>query len=190
MKIKFALVFFMLSSCSFLFSQNDTILKLFRSTLLGKQKITLQSNVSTIKGYAIKSDNNHYFLKKGTYGIADSIGIEVNSVQQIISILFTYEYAPEYSNDTAYIHELHKYQKLINSKGREYQYTSKNISIKVTKWEDKGTIFELIETRIDNKTQAYSVIFDKELYYKKVKSCIDLNKSENSIELLKRIGLI
>ncbi len=110
--------------------------------------------------------------------------------QRIISILFVYEYAPDYSNDTAYIHELRKYQKLINSKGREYQYISKNKSIKVTKWEDKETIFELIETRINNKTQAYSVIFDKELYYQKVKACIDLNRNENSIELLKRLGLI
>lgn len=171
-------------------SQNDTILQLFRTTYLGKQKITLQANIATIKDMVVRSDNNHYYLKKGTFGIADSMGIEVNSAQQIISILFTYEYAPDYSNDTAYIHELHKYQQLINSKGREYQYISKSKSIKVTRWEDKGTIFELIETRINNKTQAYSVIFDKELYYKKLKSCIDLNKSENSIEILKRLGLI
>ncbi|MBA2613373.1 MAG: hypothetical protein H0U95_15505 [Bacteroidetes bacterium] len=62
-------------------SQNDTILKLFRTTFLGKQKISLQSNISTLTGFAIKSNSGKYYLKKGSYGIADSIGIEVNKAQ-------------------------------------------------------------------------------------------------------------
>ncbi len=183
-----SLLFFLFSNV--MLSQNDTILKLFRTTFLGKQKISLQSNISTLTGFAIKSNSSNYYLKKGSFGIADSIGLEINNAQQIISILFVYNYAPDYSNDTAYIHELRKYQELINSKGREYKYFSKSRSIKVTKWEDKATIFELVEVITNGKIEIYSVIFDSELYFKKLKNCVDLKKSENSIELLKRLGLI
>jgi hypothetical protein len=191
MKKNLAIIIIVFLSHSLLISQNDTILKLFRTTYIeNKQKITMLESIETLKNVTLKNGNNHYSLKKGTYLVADSISIELNNLEQIISISFFYDYAPDYSNDTAYIHELHKYQKTINSKGREYQYISKSKSIKVTKWEDNATIFELVEVIINNKKQVYSVIFDKNFYYKKVKSCIDLNKNENSIELLNRLGLI
>lgn len=166
-------------------SQSDTLLKIFRTAQIkNNKKLSLQANIDPLKDVTIKSDGEHYYLKKDSYNIVDSIGIEVNAAKQIIALSFLYGY------DTAYVHELRKYQKLMNSKGQEYLYYSKNKSIKVTKWEDQATIFELTEVIIDGKRQVYSVLFDSELYMKKFKERMDLRKNENSIELLKRLGLI
>lgn len=169
-------------------SQNDTALKHFRSVHLTKHKIILQSNINKLKDISRQLDSNYYVIKKAYYGVADSMVLEVNSNKQIIAIIIAYEYAPEFSNDTAYIHEQRKYQKII-SIGKEYQFISKEKSIRVTKWHDSETIFELVELRDKNKTLAYSVIFDKELYYKKYNGCFDFSKIENPIELLKNLGL-
>lgn len=173
-----------------LFSQNDTMLKYFRTTMLqGKQTISMQESVLKLKDVTVKVDNHNYYLKKGVFGVADSVAIEVNNEQKIIALSFFYDYAPDYSNDTAYIHELRKYYKIMNSKGKEFHYTVKDKSINVTKWENKNTIFELVELTINGRVRVYSTVFDSELYYKKIKGCIDVKKNENSIELLKRLGL-
>jgi hypothetical protein len=47
----------------------------------------------------------------------------------------------------------------------------------------------LVEIRKKGETIVYSVIFDRELYYKKMNGCFDLNRIDNSIELLKGLGL-
>ena len=169
-------------------SQNDTILKLFRTVSLGKNKIYLQSDISKLSDITRQLNKDYYSLKKGSFGVADSMALEVNNNKQIIAIIAAYDYAPEFSNDTAYIHEQRKYQKIIST-GKEYQFISQQKSIRVRRWHDSKTIFELVEIRENNKTMSYSVIFDKELYYKKYKGCFDLNKIDNSIELLKILGL-
>lgn len=145
-------------------SQNDTMLKYFRVTTLSKGKIALQANIETVKDIAIKDDAEHYHLKKESFTNADSIGIEVNKSNQIRAITFRYDYAPEYSNDTAYIHELHKFQKIMGSKGKEFKQSFKNKSVTVTKWEDNKTIFELVEVIVNGKKQrVYSTLFDIQL---------------------------
>jgi hypothetical protein len=145
-------------------SQNDTLLKYFRVTNLSKGKIALQANIETVKDIVEKDDAEHYHLKKESYDIADSIGLEVNKSNQIISITFRYDYSPEYSNDTAYIHELHKFQKIIGSKGKEFKTSYKGKSVIVNKWEDKKTIFELVEvTKNGKKQKVYSTLFDIQL---------------------------
>jgi len=180
--MKNLIVIAILLICKISTAQNDTILKLFRSTTIqNKQKITLQSNIETLKNVTDKKDDAHYYLKKGTYVKADSIVIEVNKSKQIMAIKFRYEV-----NDTPYIDEIPFFQKTLNSKGTEFKYTSKNKSISVTKWEDSTTIFELAEVIIDGKKQTYSVIFDRELYFMKY---VGLNKNENSIELLRFLGV-
>lgn len=169
-------------------SQNDTILKLFRTTYVGKdRKISLQSNIEAVKDIAVKGGNNSYILKKGTYGIADSIGIKVNNLKQVMAISFVYNYDTAIVHETMYIHELKKYQKLINSLGTEFQYTTANKSIKIAKWYDTKTTFELIEIIDNGKLKVYSVIFDNELYYKKYKG-VDLKSNGNSLELLTLLG--
>lgn len=147
-----------------LYSQNDTMLKHFRVTSLLSGKIELQANIATIKDIAVKHDAMRYHLKKESFTIADSIGIEVNNENKIVSITFRYDYAPEYSNDTAYIHELHKFQKIIGSKGKEFKASYNGKSVTVTKWEDKKTIFELVEEIINGKKQkVYSTLYDIQL---------------------------
>lgn len=160
--IKTIFIFFL---CSFSgFAQTDTMLKYFRVTILAQGKIALQANIETVKDVVIKHDAEHYYLRKDSYGVADSIGIEVSKANQIVAITFRYDYAPEFSNDTAYIHELHKFQKIIGSKGKEFKATSKGKSVTVNKWEDEKTIFELVEVIVNGKKQrVYSTLYDIEL---------------------------
>lgn len=169
--------------------QNDTVLKLFRSVGIGdNRKLVMQSNISTLADITRDLGNNYYTLKKGTFGVADSMALEVNKEKKIIGIIACYDYAPEFSNDTAYIHEQRKYRKII-SQGLEFQYSSLDKSIRVTKWAYKTTTFELIEVVTNGKKEIYSVIFDVELNYQKYKNVIDLKKNNVSLELLKRTGL-
>lgn len=187
MKKAFLLVgiFFLTSSVT---AQNDSLLHLFRVLHLADKKINLQDNINKYADIVVKTDPTHYHLKKGSYGIADSIDIEVNAANQITAFRFFYNYEPEFSNDTAYIHELHKYQKIINSPGREYVFTSKQISIKATKWEERQTIYELLEVMINGKKRTCSVIFDKPSYFNTIK-CAEIKNKDNSLELLRKIGV-
>lgn len=170
-------------------SQNDTILKLFRSVgIANDRKLIMEANISTIGDITRNLGNSYYSVKKGAYRVADSMALEVNKEKKIIGIIACYDYAPEYSNDTAYIHEQRKYRKII-SQGVEFQYSSPNKTIRVTKWAYKTTTFELIEVVTNGKKEIYSVIFDVELNYQKYKNVIDLKKNNVSLELLKRTGL-
>lgn len=172
-------------------SQTDTVVKLFRTThLSGKNKIVMAANIESLKNITIKDNDNFYHLKKDSYSVADSIWLEVNDAKKIIGIYFGYQYEPEFSNDTAYIHELHKYQKVMNSPGKEYVETANGRTIRITKWEEPTTRFELVELTDNGKKKVYSVIFDNSLYFKKVKSKIDLKKNNTCIELLKWKGSI
>jgi hypothetical protein len=169
--------------------QNDTVLKLFRSVgISNDRKLILQSNIDKLADITRKVGNNYYSLKKGTFGVADSMALEVNKEKKIIGIIAVYDYAPEYSNDTAYIHEQRKFRKII-AQGIEFHYTSKDVTARVTKWAYKTTTFELIEIIINGKKEIYSVIFDVELNYQKYKNVIDIKKNNVSLELLKRTGL-
>ncbi len=165
------------------FAQNDTLVKLFRKVQFHKKDIVLADNIQKFKDIVVKDNSSNYHLKKGSFGVADSISLEVNSADQIVAFRFFYNYEPEFSNDTAYIHELRKYQKIINAKGREYTYSSAQIAYKVTKWEEKQTAFELIEVTSNGKKKTYSVIFDKAPYNKRL-NCSDAKGSETSLEIL------
>ena len=178
------LVFF---SVTVSLAQTDTVVEMFRMVQFHKKEIGLAAMVDKYKDIAIKSSERYYFLKKGSFGVADSIGLEVNPANQIIAFRFFYNYEPEFSNDTAYIHELHKYQKIMKSAGREYLYKSANVSIKVTKWESKNTMFELVETTKNGKKKVHSVIFDKAPYFKTIR-CGEIKNEDNSLEMLNLFG--
>lgn len=167
----------------FVCAQQDSLVKLFRKVQFHKKDIQLTDNVQKFKDIVIKDDPTNYHLKKGSFGVADSICLEANPGGQIVAFRFFYNYEPEFSNDTAYIHELHKYQKIINSKGREYTYSSGKVGYKVTKWEEKQTAFELIEVTRNGKKSTYSVIFDKAPYIKKL-NCSEPKCTDTSLELL------
>lgn len=182
MKILLALLSFLFLACSFASSQKDTLLKDFRSVSLEQGKrILLQSNISELADITVKDKNNHYHLKIGTFIRSDSIDIEVNNKNQIIAIYFNY--------DTTYAFLKNLYFKHIGD-GNEYSLKTDKENIRVTKWQDDLTIFELLEITENGKTKKYSTIFDKELYFKSKKYPIDLKNSKNSIELLKRMGVI
>jgi hypothetical protein len=167
----------------------DELLKLFHTVYLGNDhKIELNKDISSLSGLTNKLPNNFYSIKKGSFGVADSMAVEVNTENKIIAITAAYEYEPEFSNDTAYIHELHKYQKMLCKQGKEFKDGNGERSFTVTKWEAGNIIFELIEDNFKGKKKSYSVIFDKDLYYQKLKPLVDMNGKDISIEMYNRIG--
>lgn len=170
----------------------DTSINGFRTVhLRNKKKIKLLANIETLKDFTTKRNNGNYKLNKGAFGGADSMDVDANKDNQIIAIIAHYE-----CNDTIYAYEQANYRRFYNA-GKEYQYTSRSFTMKVTKWEDDFTIFELIYI-VDDKTvpcppmchpQVYSVIYDKEYYYAKLKPSVDLQKHDNSIAILKKAGI-
>jgi hypothetical protein len=167
----------------------DELLKLFHTVYLGNDhKIELNKDISSLDGLTNKLPNNFYSIKKGSFGVADSMAVEVNQENKIIAITAAYEYEPEFSNDTAYIHELHKYQIMLCNQGKEYKNGNQERTFTVTKWEAGNIIFELVEENFKGKKKSYSVIFDKNLYYQKLKPLIDVNGKDLSIEMYNRIG--
>lgn len=166
----------------------DEILKMFHTVSLSNHSIQLNKDISSLDGIINKLPNNFYSIKKGAFGVADSMAVEVNEENKIIAITAAYEYEPEFSNDTAYIHELRKYRKMICNQGKEYKNGNGERTFTVTRWEAGNIIFELVEENFKGKKKSYSVIFDKDLYYKKMSPTIDLNGKDLSIEMFNRIG--
>jgi len=164
---------------------NDTSLNKLRSVRIRNgNKITLQSTIKKHWGITVKSSTDHYYLKKGTFGGTDSIDIEVNKKNQTTTVSFFYDTVSTYD------YEVNLFNKHLNLIGKESQLMSKNSTMKVTKWEDKLSVFEMVEVKTGDKWQLYSIIFDKKFYFKKIKQCLDLTKNNNSIEILKRLGVI
>lgn len=189
MKNIFTIFFLSLSICGF--AQSDSLLKAFRSTSIENgNKVILQSDINELLEICIRKNNNIFSLKKGTYRYVDSIGIEVNDNNKIIALTFLYGYDSSLVHEPVYFHEQKKYFIFFQGDGKHYDFKSANFSISVTKWEDKSTIFELVETIINNKTTVYSRLFDKQLYYLQYCKKINLEKINNSIELLRRLELI
>jgi hypothetical protein len=183
MKHSLLLLFSLLYVADLTFAQQkDTLLKDYRSVKIEQgKKIILQSKIDNLADVIIKGKDNHYHLKKGTFIRSDSMDIEVNKNKQIIAIYANY--------DTTYNFLKGLYLKYIGE-GSETFYKSAKENIRVTKWQDDLTIFELVEITENGKTRKYSIIFDKELYFKSKKFPIDLKNNKNSIELLKRIALL
>lgn len=167
----------------------DELLKLFHTVYLSNEhSIQLKKDISSLNGLTNKLSNNFYSIKKGSFGVADSMSVEVNKANEIIAITAAYNYEPEHSNDTAYIHEQKKYNELLCKNGREYSYSGKDTTYKVTKWEAGNIIFELMEATIKQKKEIYSVIFDKELYLQKLSPIADISGKDLSIEMENRKG--
>ena len=167
----------------------DELLKLFNTVYLSdNHSIELRKDISSLNGLTNKLPNDCYSIKKGSFGVADSMSVEVNKDNEIIAITAAYNYEPEYSNDTAYIHEQKKYNGLLCKNGKEYSYSGKDTTYKATKWEAGNIIFELVEATIKRKKEIYSVIFDKELYHKKLIPIADISGKDVSIELENRKG--
>ena len=179
MKKLILIIFIFYSQINLCNSQtNDSLLKEFRSiTIQNGQKINLQTNIDKLKDVVIKSTKYNYYLKKGTFIRSDSINIEVDKHNLIIAIYFNY--------DTTYNFLKGLYFKSIGN-GEEFNYSSKRETIRVTKWEDNQTIFELVEIKENGTTKTYSKIFDKKYFFGNKNT---RNKySNNSIELLRHLS--
>jgi len=163
---------------------NDTALNKIRTTHIKGSKITLQSVIDEkLEESAIKIKPERYYLKKGAFQDADSIDIEVNKISQVIAVTTFYKPASTYS------YEVDLFNKKIGVKGKEFQYIYNGTTTKITKWEDGFTIFEMVEERTGQKWKLHSSLYDKDLYFRKVKAGLDFSKEENSVEILKKLGV-
>jgi hypothetical protein len=181
--MKYILIVSAFLSLSGLFAQqSDTMLNFMRSTRINNGKrVTLRSKITDIKDISVKTGKDHYNLRKDAFKGADSVDIEVNKAKQIAAISFLY--------DMPYDYEKGNYTKHFKIPGKEYEHSSDKMKIKVTRWEDKLTAFELVEVTKNGKTTAYSTLFDKELYSNKKKVALKKEK-EGSFEILKQLGKI
>ena len=162
-------------------TERDTVFKRFRSvSIQNNLAITLQSNIKDLKDITIKSSNDHYYLKKGSFIRADSIDIETNKKGLIIAITFVYPGTDYQSMQKTYTKPL--------GKGKEYVYASEEFRIDVTQWNDEKTIFELVKLVTEKSIMIYSVITDKKLYNEKVKNRFDIYKSAGPLEIVKRLA--
>lgn len=178
-------LFFVFYSVAFVFqftqaqmTERDTVFNRFRSiTIQNKQSISLQSKIESIKEFVAKTTDDHYCLKKGSFVRADSIDIEVDLDKKILAIAFFY--------DTTYVSKKSIYNKPLGA-GREFLFCSESFTFKATQWEDKLTIFELIEVVLMGEVKVYSVIFDKALYLGKYKNCLGAFNTDYSYELFRK----
>jgi len=155
---------FLISHSNAQMTERDTVFSRFRSiNIQNSQNISLQSDISSIKDVAIKSSYDHYYLKPGSFIRADSIDIEVNLDNKVLAITFFY--------DTSYTYKKSIYNKPLGA-GKEFLFSSEDLTFKCTQWEDKLTVFELVEVTSKGKVQVYSVIFDKALFVGKYKHCL------------------
>lgn len=179
-------LFLLLFLCTlFSFAQTDTTLNKMRAVRIAKgNKIILQSDIERLKDISVKARKENYYLKKGNFSGTDSINIEVNEKNQIVAVSFFYDTVSTYQ------YEVDLFNKHLGFVGAEFKNTSKKEAMKVTKWEDARTVFEMVEVTVNGKWKLYSTIFDKELYYKKVKPRMNLEKYQDSISLLKCLGKI
>jgi len=136
---------------------SDTAINKMRSVRIKGNKIELQLPIEKLKDITVKSNADHYYLKKGTFGGADSIDIKITKNKQITCISFFYDTVSTYE------YEVNLFNKHLNLIGKEAQLKSGKKKIKTTKWEDKYTMFEMIEVREGNKWKLHSVITDKSL---------------------------
>lgn len=145
-------------------TERDTVFNRFRSINIQNQRtISLQSNIDNIKDVVVKSSYDHYYLKSGTFIRADSIDLEVNLDNKITAITFFY--------DTTYSSKKSIYNKPLGA-GKEFLFSSEDVTFKCTQWEDKLTTFELVEVTSKGKVHVYSVIFDKAMFVGKYKNCL------------------
>jgi hypothetical protein len=159
-------------------TERDTVFNRFRSVnIQNKRSISLQSSIDNIKDAVIKSSYDHYYLKQGSFIRADSVDIEVNNNNLVVAITFFY--------DTTYNSIKILYDKPLGT-GKEFFFSSEAFSLKATKWEDKLTVFELIEFASNGQVQVYSVIFDKALFLGKYKNCAGAFNTDYPGELLRR----
>lgn len=122
--------------------------------------IRLQAKSSTLKSVAIESSKDHFYLKKGSFALTDSIDIEINRSNRIVASSYFYE-------PSAVFNEICDPFKAYVTDFSTYYYKSDSLEMTVIKWIDRLTAFEIIECKTPQKSYVYSVLYDLKLYSKK-----------------------
>src|SRR5437588_821516 len=82
------------SACS---QVNDTALYNVRNFHIKKKRIvSIQAPIDGLKDIALKSNDNHYYLKKEAFAGVDSIDLEVNNANQIAMVTCFYDSVTTY----------------------------------------------------------------------------------------------
>jgi hypothetical protein len=182
--MKNVIIFFLiLPFCVFSQNADTLIIKFLTVPVSDGKKLTLQAPVDSVSDIVVKSNPGHFYLKKGTFRNADFIDVEVNNSNLISALSFYYD------STFIYGEKVEIFSKMLGP-GREYSSGIKGGSMKVTKWEDRLTIFEVAEIKSARKPLCYSAMFDKELYFKQHKPVKGSDLENNSVEILKVLKVL
>ena len=153
MKVNSIIIILVLSFPFLAFTQpSDTALINVRNFKIKKKRIvSLQAPIENFKDITIKSNDTHYYLKKETFAGVDSIDLEINNAKRIEKVSCFYD------SLTTYKSIVKAFNKHLKYKGKGTKFENK----RSTTWEDKSTLFEIIEVRTGNKKKVYCEINDK-----------------------------
>lgn len=155
MKVLKVLVFnvlLMTATLNLISQNNDTLIIKFRKVPISNGlSIELGEKINTLKNAVVKISKNNYYLKKGTFGGADSITISTNNNLDIISASFFYDSTFTYKKQIEVFTEfLGKGNENIKN---EFQYQ--------TTWEDILSIFEVVYNESKKGHNVFSILIDK-----------------------------
>lgn len=183
---KFQLLIVTLIITSVAVCQNDTSdLKIaFRDIQINDGLIIrLQAKSSTLKSVTVESSKDHFYLKKGTFALTDSIDIEIDRSKRIVASSYFYE-------PSAVFNEICDPFKAYITDFSTYYYKSDSLEMTVVKWIDRLTAFEIIEYKTPQKSYVYSVLFDLKLYSKKHENDRLFDTQNFSLEIARILSLI
>ena len=150
--LRFVFVVF-ICQCSVYSQISDTALINVRNFRIKKKRIvSIQAPIDVLKDITIKSNDNHYYLIKGAFVGVDSIDLKVDSTNRIEKVTCFYD------SLTTYKYIVKAFNKHLKYKGKKTKFENK----RSTTWEDKSTLFEIIEVRTGNKRKVYCEIKDRE----------------------------
>lgn len=145
--------------------------------------IRLNGKISTLKSVSVPSSKDHYHLKKGSFALTDSIDIEIDRSKKIVASSYFYEPTAKYD-------EICDPFKAYLPNYSNYHYKSDSLEMKVTKWIDEYTVFEIVEIKRPQKSYVYSVLFDLKRYSKKHQNDRLFDAKNFSFELARFLSLI
>lgn len=149
--ISFFLLIF-LSNVETFAQPSDTALINVRNFRIKKKRIlSLQSPIENYQDIVVKSNDTHYYLKKEAFVGVDSIDLKINMKNQIEKV-------------TCFYDSLTTFKDIVKAFDDHLKYKAKQTkseNIRKAKWEDKNTMFEIIETKSGKKRQVYCEITGK-----------------------------
>lgn len=130
-------------------------IEIFRTvTINNGESVSLGEDFSRISDL-FESVGDMYGLKKGLYGGAEKIRVQVGDGQRIKAIHFIYGDKKDFRASVK------GYELSLGKPTGEQNKNFSNLKFRKIFWEDTGTRFEMIEREQNGKVSVSSILFDK-----------------------------